>query len=183
MPDEAARRTLLALARESVQAGVDWGAPGAFPQRDYPESLCRWRSCFVTLSRSGRLRGCCGRLEADRTLAEDVWDNAFASGFRDPRFAPLLAHELSDLEIGISVLSPLEKLAVRSTAELIATLVPRRDGLVLAHGGERVTFIPHVWESVSDAATFVRQLREKAGWPADGWESDLEAWRFQAESF
>ena len=26
-------------------------------------------------------------------------------------------------------------------------------------------------------------LREKAGWPAEGWESDLEVWRFEAESF
>jgi uncharacterized protein len=183
MLDEAARQTLLALARESVQAGVDWGAIGSFPQRDYPESLWRWRSSFVTLSRSGRLRGCCGRLEADRTLAEDVWDNAFASGFRDPRFAPVLADELSDLEISISVLTPLEQLEVHSTEELLGALVPHRDGLVLAHGGDRVTFIPHVWEGVPDAATFVRQLREKAGWPAGGWESDLEIWRFEAESF
>jgi uncharacterized protein len=181
--DEAARRTLLALARESVQCGVDQGTVGEFTWREYPESLRSWRSSFVTLSRSGRLRGCCGRLEAERTLAEDVWENAFTSGFRDPRFAPLQAHELLDLEISISVLLPLEKLAVHSTEELLGTVVPRRDGLVLTHGGERVIFIPHVWESVPDAATFVRLLREKAGWPADGWESDLEAWRFQAESF
>jgi AmmeMemoRadiSam system protein A len=183
MLDEAARRILLALARESVQAGLPLATVASFPRRDYPEGLRSWRSSFVTLSRSGRLRGCCGRLEAERMLAEDVWENAFASGFRDPRFAPLAAHELSDLEISISVLTPLEKLAVQSIAELLATLVPHRDGLVLAHGGDRVTFIPHVWESVPDAATFVRQLREKASWPADGWESDLEAWRFQAESF
>lgn len=183
MLDDAERATLLALARESVQAGLQRGAVGTFPLRDYAPNLKSWRSSFVTLSRGGRLRGCCGRLEADRTLVEDVWENAFASGFRDPRFEPLLAHELADLQVEISVLTPLEKLDVHSTRDLLATLVPQRDGLLLAHAGERVTFIPHVWESVPDPASFVRQLREKAGWPADGWESDLEAWRFEAESF
>jgi AMMECR1 domain-containing protein len=71
---------------------------------------------------------------------------------------------------------------VRSTAELLAVLTPGRDGLVLASGGERVTFIPHVWESLPDAASFLRELRRKAGWPDEGWEPDLEAWRFEAES-
>ena len=183
MLDGAARHTLLALARESLRAALDSGAPGAFPQRDYADPLCSWRSSFVTLSRAGKLRGCCGRLEADRRLVEDVWDNAFSSGFRDPRFEPLLAHELRELQIEISVLSPLEKLDVRNTGELLAVLVPQRDGLLLEHAGERVTFIPHVWEGVADPASFVRLLREKAGWPADGWEGDLQVWRFEAESF
>lgn len=140
------------------------------------------RSCFVTLMSCARLRGCCGRLEAERPLIEDVWHNAYAAGFTDPRFHPLAAHELSDLAIEISVLTPLERLDVRSTEELLAALIPGRDGLVLGSGGERVTFIPHVWESVPDAATFVRELRRKAGWPDDGWQTDLEAWRFEAES-
>ncbi|HZF24732.1 MAG TPA: AmmeMemoRadiSam system protein A [Steroidobacteraceae bacterium] len=183
MLDEAARCTLLALARESLRAAMDSGALGFLPARDYADALRAWRSSFVTLSRAGKLRGCCGRLEADRPLVEDVWDNAYSSGFRDPRFEPLLAHELQDLQIEISVLSPLEKLDVHGTDELLAVLVAQRDGLLLEHAGERVTFIPHVWEGVADPATFVRLLREKAGWPADGWESDLQAWRFEAESF
>ena len=183
MLDDSARQTLLALARESVRAGVRLGMPGPFPQRDYPASLRKWRSSFVTLSCAGKLRGCCGRLQADRPLAEDVWENAYASGFRDPRFAPLTSPEYEDLHIDISVLSPLEKLEVHGTDELLASLMPHRHGLLLARGEDKVTFIPHVWESVSDARSFVRHLREKAGWPAEGWEPDLEAWRFEAESF
>jgi uncharacterized protein len=183
MLDESARQILRALARESVRAGVRLRMPGTFPQRDYPDPLRSWRSSFVTLSRAGQLRGCCGRLQADRPLVEDVWENAYASGFRDPRFDPLSPHEYQDLRIDISVLSPLEKLEVHGTEELVASLRPHRHGLVLARGEEQVTFIPHVWESVSDARSFVRHLREKAGWPAEGWEPDLEAWRFEAESF
>jgi AmmeMemoRadiSam system protein A len=183
MLDESARQSLLRLARESLHAGVSLGVPGPFPQREYPAPLQEWRSSFVTLSRVGHLRGCCGRLEADRPLTEDVWENAYASGFRDPRFEPLLAHECEDLHIAISVLSPLEKLEVHGTDELLDSLIPQRHGLLLARGEERVTFIPHVWESVSDAPSFLRHLREKAGWPPEGWEPDLEVWRFEAESF
>ena len=183
MLDESARQGLLTLARESLHAGVRLGVPGPFPQREYSPPLREWRSSFVTLSRVGRLRGCCGRLEADRPLAEDVWENAYASGFRDPRFEPLLPHECEDLRIEISVLSPLEKLEVHGIEELLASLVPKKHGLLLGRGEDRVTFIPHVWESVADARSFVRSLREKAGWPAEGWESDLEVWRFEAESF
>ena len=183
MLDAAARETLLTLARESLRAALEQGTLAAFPWREYSSALLAWRSTFVTLSSAGRLRGCCGRLEADRTLVEDVWENAFASGFRDPRFEALRPHEWLDLEVEISVLTAPERLDVRSTPELLAELVPQRHGLILGRGVERVTFIPHVWDSIPDAASFVRHLREKAGWPAEGWESDLQAWRFEAESF
>jgi hypothetical protein len=183
MLDSTARQMLLTLARESLRAGLELGALASFPWREYPATLLARRSTFVTLSSAGRLRGCCGRLEADRTLVEDVWENAFASGFRDPRFEALRAHEWRELQIEISVLSPPEKLDVQSTPELLAALVPQRHGLVLGRGVERVTFIPHVWGSVPDAESFVRHLREKAGWSAEGWEPDLEAWRFETESF
>lgn len=183
MLDAAARQLLRALARESLQESVRLGAPAPFPQRDFPTHLCVARSSFVTLHCGGQLRGCCGRLEADRALAEDVWENAFASGFRDPRFEPLGARELPLLDIEISILSPLERLNVHDTAQLLAALTPHRDGLLLVRGSEQVTFIPRVWDSLSDAATFVRHLREKAGWPSNSWEPDLEVWRFQAESF
>lgn len=158
------------------------GASALFPRADYPLEITVWRSSFVTLTIGERLRGCCGRLEAERPLIEDVWHNAHAAGFMDPRFDPLTPEELRELEVEISVLTPLERLFVRSTDELLASLTPGRHGLVLGSAGERVTFIPHVWQSVPDAATFVRELRRKAGWPDEGWQPDLEAWRFEAES-
>lgn len=178
----AARRALLEAARHSLEQSVLTGAPAPFPQATYPQETVIWRSSFVTLTIGERLRGCCGRLEAERPLIEDVWHNAHAAGFTDPRFDPLVAQELRDLEIEISVLTPLERINVHSTDELLAALTPGQHGLVLGSGGERVTFIPHVWTSMPDAATFVRELRRKAGWPDEGWQPALEAWRFEAES-
>jgi AmmeMemoRadiSam system protein A len=182
MFEPAARRALLEVARRSLQESVQLRAIPPFPEASYPPETGVWRSSFVTLMIGERLRGCCGRLEAERPLIEDVWHNAFAAGFADPRFHPLSADELGELDIEISVLTPLEPLKVHSTAELLAALTPRRHGLVLASGGERVTFIPHVWEGLPDAATFVRELRRKAGWPEYGWEPDLAAWRYEAET-
>jgi AmmeMemoRadiSam system protein A len=182
MFEPPARRALLEAARRSLEHSVLLRAVAPFPAAVYPPATTVWRSSFVTLMVGNRLRGCCGRLEAERPLIEDVWHNAYAAGFTDPRFHPLASEELGEVEIEISVLTPLEPLHVRSTAELLAVLTPGRDGLVLASGGERVTFIPHVWESLPDAASFLRELRRKAGWPDEGWEPDLEAWRFEAES-
>jgi AmmeMemoRadiSam system protein A len=182
MLDPAECRALLRVARDSIEQSLLSGARAQFPQADFPPPLVAWRSTFVTLTIGDRLRGCCGRLEPERPLIEDVWHNAYAAGFQDPRFDPLAAYELSNLHVEVSILTPLERLAVGSHAELLAALEPGRHGLVLASGGERVTFIPHVWEDIADAATFVRELRRKAGWPGEGWQADLEAWRFEAES-
>lgn len=183
MFDPRARRALLDAARHSLEQSILAGAAAPFPNADYPPETTVWRSSFVTLTVAERLRGCCGRLEAERPLIEDVWHNAHAAGFLDPRFSPLAAWELSELQIEVSVLTPLERLDVHSTGELLAALTPGRHGLVLASGVERVTFIPRVWENMPDAASFVRELRRKAGWPEEGWQPDLEAWRFEAESF
>jgi AmmeMemoRadiSam system protein A len=182
MFESPARRALLAAARLSLEHSARRGTVAPFPPASYPPETTVWRSSFVTLMIGDRLRGCCGRLEAERPLIEDVWHNAYAAGFTDPRFHPLAIDELGGVAIEISVLTPLEPLYVRSTADLLAALRPGSDGLVLVAGGERVTFIPHVWESLPDAASFVRELRRKAGWPAEGWEPDLEAWRFEAET-
>jgi AmmeMemoRadiSam system protein A len=182
MFDVAERRALLRAARDSIELSLLSGAPASFPQAEFPPPLVEWRSTFVTLMIRDRLRGCCGCLEPERPLVEDVWHNAYAAGFRDPRFDPLVPYELPGLQIEISILTPLERLDVRSRADLLAALTPGRHGLVLASGGERVTFIPHVWEGIPDAPTFVRELRSKAGWPDEGWQADLEAWRFEAET-
>ena len=182
MFERTARDALLEAARHSLEQSVLLRTGAPFPAAPYPPEITVLRSCFVTLMIGDRLRGCCGRLEAERPLIEDVWHNAYAAGFNDPRFEPLSPQELPDLDIEISVLTPLEPLDVHSTNELLAALTPGQHGLVLTSGGERVTFIPHVWESLPDATSFVRELRRKAGWPDAGWEPDLEVWRFEAES-
>lgn len=177
------RGLLLDLARQSVVAGLgrDAAAPPPDPST-LPPALLLPGASFVTLKRLGRLRGCRGLLEAARPLAHDVWHNAWASAFDDPRFPPLAASEVDDLDIGISVLSALERVLAQTEAELLGQLVPGEHGLVIALGPRRATFLPQVWQSLPEPAAFLGELKAKAGLPRDFWSPQLEAWRYSAQS-
>lgn len=177
------RRELLALARQSIQEGVT--QVGHTPCPDVPSELIPplLRSTFVTLHVDGELRGCCGTLNAQRPLAEDVWSNAWASAFADPRFPPLTAAEFERIDLHISVLSEPEPVRVADEAELLRTVRPGVDGLVLEMGPAQSTFLPSVWEQLPDPEQFVRHLKLKAGWSADFWSPRIQVLRYTTESF
>jgi uncharacterized protein len=180
--DATDRRELLALGRRSIELGLEQGRLAPAPSTSTP-TLDLHRATFVTLHEHDDLRGCCGSIEPRFPLAEDVWRNAWASAFADPRFPPLTLDEYPFLELHISVLSPLERVPAASEQELLAVLQPNRDGLMLARGAARATFLPSVWESLEDPVQFVRQLKLKAGWRPDFWSHDIEVWRYETESF
>jgi AmmeMemoRadiSam system protein A len=173
---------LLRTAADAIESQLERRAGAAPPADDLPAELRALRASFVTLSIEGELRGCCGSLEARQPLAIDVWNNARASAFRDPRFRPLAAGEWSRIDLEVSVLSPLEPVAVQSEADLLARLVPGEDGLVIAWRGSRATFLPKVWDQLRDPVEFLRHLKHKAGWSPDFWAEDVEVWRYFTES-
>lgn len=180
--DSAARRELLELAHTSIERGLAEDRLTPAPTVGTP-TLQLLRATFVTLQVHGALRGCCGSIEPRWTLAEDVWRNAWASAFADPRFPPLTSQEYADIGLHISVLSPLERVSVASESELWAALRPGIDGLLLQLDAARATFLPVVWESLPDPVEFVQQLKLKAGWRSDFWSPRIEAWRYYTESF
>lgn len=183
MLDPLQRHALLALARQSILAGLREQHRVPCPDFDHDGVLDAPRASFITLRTNGNLRGCCGTLEPQGSLAEGVWRNAWSSAFADPRFAPLQAKEYPDLDVHVSILSPLEPLPAMSEDELLQTIRPGIDGLLLRRANAQATFLPAVWEPLPDAREFVRQLKMKAGWPADFWSDDLRAWRYTTESF
>jgi AmmeMemoRadiSam system protein A len=138
---------------------------------------------FVTLRREGELRGCVGRLEAVEPLVRDVARSAYRAACADTRFERVLPHELTGLELKISVLSPLEPLRVASEAELLAALRPGVDGLVLREGARGATFLPAVWESLSAPEDFLRELLRKAGLPERHWSPTLRFERYTSFEF
>lgn len=176
------RSELLGLARGSIERGLAGAGPAPAPLVAVP-ALNEIRASFVTLRTNRNLRGCCGSIEPRYALAEDVWRNAWASAFADPRFVPLAPEEFSALDVHISVLTPLERMSVSSEQELLTLLRPDHDGLMLQLGAARATFLPAVWETLADPAQFVGELKLKAGWRADFWSPDIEAWRYETESF
>ena len=179
----AQRSELLSLARTSIEASLPTGTRAPYEGPPLHSELSRPGSSFVTLRVGEDLRGCCGTIEATRPLHEDVWNNAYASAFADPRFPALTPEEWEGTGIEISVLSEPERCDVRSEAELLEVLRPGIDGLILQAGARRSTFLPAVWEQLPEPRDFIRHLKLKAGWPADFWPPDMQVWRYTTESF
>jgi AmmeMemoRadiSam system protein A len=179
--DAQARERLLATAAQAIESGLAQVQDAAPNVATLPAELQIERASFVSLTLRGQLRGCCGTLEPRRPLAQDVWHNARASAFGDPRFPPLQYWEWRQSDMEISVLSPLERLYVRSESELLRLLNPGVDGLIVAWRGTRATFLPKVWEQLPDPRDFLQHLKHKAGWGLDFWAVDVKVWRYRTE--
>ncbi len=178
------RETLLKLARETIaRQARGQGVPDVDTDA-VSEDLQREAACFVTLTKHGQLRGCIGSLEARQPLALDVRDNAVGAAFRDPRFPPVNAGELEDLHVEISVLSHPEPLDYAGPQDLIAKLRTGVDGVVIERGWNRATFLPQVWEKLSDPHEFLQHLCLKAYLPADAYKRPgLDVYTYQVEKF
>ena len=181
--DEGERRQLLKLAWESIRHGLAKGRPSRPDPEGFSGRLRERGAAFVTLHRSGALRGCIGHLEATQPLVLDVADNAFAAAFRDPRFEPLAEWELEGLELSISILTAPSPLEFRDESDLLRQLRPGRDGLILEDGGRRGTFLPAVWDSLHEPERFLAELKRKAGLPTTYWSPSLRVFRYQTETF
>ncbi len=175
---------LLSTAVQSIQSGFQRGKPLCLELSDYSSSMRQISATFVTLEMNEKLRGCMGRLTADRPLIEGVAENSFAAAFRDPRFPCLSKNEFPLLEIHISILSQPEPIQFESEEELLEKIRPNIDGLILSETiHQRGTFLPSVWESLPDKASFLKHLKQKAGLPENYWSNTIKAERYTTFSF
>jgi len=180
--DQQQRAQLLALAESAVEYGIQHREPMPAPRNIEQPQFDEHAATFVTLHRNQQLRGCIGTLDAYRPLSDDLVANAYAAGFRDPRFPALCAEETAELSIHISVLSAPEMMQIRDEADLVAQLRPEIDGLIIAAHGKRATFLPSVWKSLDEPHAFLAALKQKAGLPVAP-SAQLQAWRYTSESF
>lgn len=176
------QHTLIQVAQEAIQQGLNSGQPLAVALEGVAAELCVHRASFVTLKIEGELRGCIGSIAPVLPLIQDVADHAYAAAFSDYRFSPLTASEWPQVELHISILTVPEPIEFVSEADLIEQLRPGIDGLILAAGDHRSTFLPAVWESLPQPQEFLRQLKRKAGLPADYWSPTLQVQRYVTES-
>ena len=180
----AEREPLLGLAREAIVEFVLSGTQPNVDESKLTPALREPRSCFVTLTRHGELRGCIGNIQPREPLFRAVMNNACGAAFRDARFSPVKGSEIPDLEIEISVLTEPTPLIFASPQELLHQLRPGVDGVVLKAEGQTATFLPQVWEKIPDAATFMDELAQKAMLPKSAWRSpDAVVLTYQVESF
>lgn len=181
--DDRTGAELLRLARASIEYGLVHERPLPIDYTELPPVLADTAATFTTLRFGGQLRGCCGTLEALRTLAEDVAHSAFRAAFRDVRFEPVGKHELEAIRLEVSVLSPLEPLPFSGEADLLRRLTPGIDGLVIIADGRRATFLPKVWEMLPDPQQFLVALKSKCGLPQKYWSERLEFQRYRTTCY
>ena len=160
---------LLTLARQNLEAAVNDRPPVA--PKDTPSVVREHCGCFVTLTKQGELRGCIGYIEGIKPLFEAVMDNAKNAALEDPRFPPVTPSELKGIKVEVSVLTKPQPLEYKDPQDLLNKLVPGEDGIILTSGFHQSTFLPQVWEQLSDKVDFLEHLSLKGGMPIDGWKT------------
>lgn len=142
---------LLKLARRSLEKYVKQGER---PQVDLPdyELLTKERAVFVTLHKNGQLRGCIGGLKATMPLYKAVIDKAISAATQDRRFTQVKPEEFEDIDIEISILSPLKRIESHEQIE------PFKHGVYVRKNGRTGVYLPQVWEQIPDKGKFLRKL-------------------------
>ena len=170
------KKILLAFARESI---LWYLTTQTFPlARNLPARMDFPQGAFVTLRKAGQLRGCIGHIPGDTALGKTVGSMALQSAFGDSRFAPVEINELKNLEIEISVLTPMK--AIASSNEIVVG----RDGVLMSAAGTSAVFLPQVaTENHWDRAEMLDNLCMKAGLHAGCWKRNAKFQIFQADVF
>jgi AmmeMemoRadiSam system protein A len=181
---ETEKKTLLRVARDAIVRAVNGEKLSPIILSDYSPNLQEDGVTFVTLTKTGKLRGCIGALEPYQPLVLDVQEHAKASAMNDFRFPNVREEELPHLKIEISRLTPIRPLHYSTPQELMSLLRVKVDGVLIKFGGRRATFLPQVWEQVPDTARFLSQLCMKMGMRPELWrEQELEVFTYQVEKF
>ncbi len=137
------------------------------------------RGAFVTIQKKGQLRGCIGYIEGRGPLYKTVEEMAEAAAFRDPRFMPVSDKELPDLNIEISVLTPLRKITDVNEIEV------GKHGIYIKKGWYSGLLLPQVATEYGwDRLTFLEHTCNKAGLPSHAWkDKSAEIYIFSADIF
>ncbi len=178
MLNDAQRKRLLTIARESITTFVRDGKRKAFTEKD--PLLTEPMGAFVTLHEGGELRGCIGNMVGRGPLYQTVADMAIEAATDDPRFRPLSPKELDMIDVEISVLSPLRR--VSSPDEI---KIPGH-GVIVKKGFASGVYLPQVaTETGWNKSEFLTSLcAHKAGISPDAWKDPAtEMYVFTAEVF
>jgi AmmeMemoRadiSam system protein B/AmmeMemoRadiSam system protein A len=120
---------------------------------------------FVTLKKKGELRGCIGYVQGFKPLYEAVIDMAIAASSEDPRFPRVTKTELKDIDIEITVMTPLKQISS------IDEISVGKHGIVIKQGGYSGLLLPQVaTEQGWDKKTFLQHTCWKAGLPDNAWQ-------------
>ena len=178
--EDSQRRILLKIARATVEAVIKGGP---IPKTESDDTVLNARcGCFVTLKNNEILRGCIGQFTSEKPLIELVSEMANAAATGDPRFFadPITSDELEQLDIEISVLSPLRR------TDVPLSLRPGIDGIYIKRGCASGCFLPQVATEMgwSKEEFLSYCCAHKAGLEPDAWRDPrTEVYLFTADVF
>jgi uncharacterized protein len=171
-PEE--RTTLLKLAHASIESVLENRAISLEAPTPH---LAEPRGAFTTIYILGELRGCVGYVFPTASLHRTVAETARAAAFEDTRFPPVTREEVPNIEVSLSILSPLQPIRAEDVEV-------GKHGLLISQHGHRGLLLPQVpLEHSWDRVTFLDQTCYKAGLPADAWHKGAKIEAFAAEVF
>ena len=170
------QRNLLNFARKSLTQFIETDTV-PLPRPADPLLFAR-QGVFVTLKRHGELRGCIGHMGDDLPLCHVVGRMALQAAFNDRRFPHLKDSELEEIDIEISVLTPLRPV------DGPADIVVGRDGVMLRKSDRSAVFLPQVaTEQGWNRDEMLGHLCRKAGLSETAWKEGASFYTFQAQVF
>jgi AmmeMemoRadiSam system protein B/AmmeMemoRadiSam system protein A len=168
------KEKMIATARASIYSYLGLKYDGD----DSPVGVLKEKGygVFVTLNLNGNLRGCIGRFTSPSSLHSTIREMARSAAFDDPRFPALSKKEAPEIEIEVSVLSPLKRIQSIDEFKL------GRDGIYMIKGYNHGTFLPQVAKETGwNTEEFLGHCaRDKAGIGYYGWK-DAELYTYQTE--
>jgi AmmeMemoRadiSam system protein A len=169
---------LLKLARKTISDKL--GISSGIESPDFSDEIFNEKSgAFVTIHIKGNLRGCIGYIQGVKPVPETIMEMSISAAFKDPRFTPLTKEEYNDIDIEISLLSPIEEVSD------IDEIQVGRDGLIITKGYNRGLLLPQVpLEQGWDRDTFLTHTCYKSGLPGDAWKKEgIKIEKFSAQVF
>ncbi len=157
------QETLLKLVRETITAHLSEKPLPPLPKAE--GVFAEEAGAFVTLHKRGMLRGCIGNMVGRGPLVRTIQEMAIAAATEDPRFPSVTPNEIGEIDIEISVLSPMKKIKDVNDIEV------GRHGIMMSQGYRRGVLLPQVaTEQGWEREEFLVNTCYKAGLPPTAWK-------------
>ncbi len=164
---EYARLVLIAIIKDGTKFEEDC------PDTNYLESA----GVFVSLHKDKELRGCIGYIEPVESIWGAIANNTISAATRDIRFSNVSPEELEQITIEISILT-------RAKECRLDEIEPGKHGVIIKQGHHQATYLPQVWEDLSDKEQFFGTLCQKAGLGSDCWTNEAtKFYKYEAMVF
>jgi AmmeMemoRadiSam system protein A len=160
------------LAKKTVESYVREGKK--FKPRKLNSEMREKAGVFVSIHKHGQLRGCIGTFEpTEKNVAAEIIANAISSATGDPRFPPVNASELDDLEYSVDILTEPEPVID------ISQLDHKEYGVIVESGWRKGLLLPDL-EGVDSVGEQIAICRLKAGISMD---EPIKLYRFQVRRY